>query len=308
MSTSRSLLPTCVAGTLALLTACNSTQSVDVDSPTPDLQNFTQQIPDSALEFEMIAIPGGTFAMGSPAREPGREDIEGPQRQVTIRPFWIGKFEVSWDEYDLWSSSDGDVDGVTRPTQPYVDMTFGMGREGYPAVCMTQLAADTYCEWLSKVTGYKYRLPTEAEWEYACRAGTTTAFSFGDDPSDLSDYAWFADNAEEEYHPPGTKKPNPWGLYDMHGNVAEWTADQLLSYAEAPTENPYVKPTQLYPRSVRGGSFLDDPSALRTAKRMASHPDWKIQDPQIPKSIWYHTDADFVGFRVVREWEGDNHR
>ena len=306
MSTSGFSLPWVVSGSLVLLAACNSTQVGGADAPPPELQNFTQQIPGTKAAFDMVAIPGGEFVMGSPADERDREDAEGPQRQVTLQSFWIGKFEVSWDEYDLWSSSDGEVDGVTRPTQPYVDMTFGMGREGYPAVCMTRLAAKTYCEWLSKVTGHKYRLPTEAEWEYACRAGTRTAFSFGEDSSRLSDYAWFMENAEEEYHLPGTKMPNAWGIFDMHGNVAEWTLDQLLPYDSSATDNPHVEPTELYPVSVRGGSFLDAAPLLRSARRLASHPDWKIQDPQIPKSIWYHTDADFVGFRVVREWTGEN--
>jgi formylglycine-generating enzyme required for sulfatase activity len=186
-------------------------------------------------------------------------------------------------------------------------MTFGMGKEGYPAICMTQLAAKKYCEWLSAKTGRYYRLPTEAEWEYACRAGTTTAYSFGDDPQKLGDYAWYFDNSNEAYHKVGLKKPNPWGLHDMHGNVAEHVLDrydpmffQQLKASGMTARHPYNPPNALENRAVKGGSWDDDPEALRSAARRGSHKDWKIQDPQIPQSQWYYTDALFCGFRVVR--------
>jgi formylglycine-generating enzyme required for sulfatase activity len=164
-----------------------------------------------------------------------------------------------------------------------------------------------YCDWLSAKTGHYYRLPTEAEWEYACRAGTTGAYSFGDNPSKIDDYAWYYGNSEEIYHKVAKKKPNPWGLYDMHGNVAEWVLDRYdpKFYEQAPRDKAAIFPLCLpkgaeYPRVVRGGSWSDDPEALRSAAREHSTPDWKIQDPQLPQSIWYLTDADFVGFRVIR--------
>ena len=196
-------------------------------------------------------------------------------------------------------------DAITRPTKPYTDMTFGMGKEGYPAICMTQLAASSYCKWLSAKTGRYYRLPTEAEWEYAARAGTQTAYSFGDDPQKLGEYGWYFENSEDKYHKVGQKKPNPWGLYDMHGNVCEWVIDQYVpdfykQFAGKVTKNPFAAPKTEFPRTVRGGSWDSDAGKCRSASRMGSNKDWKMQDPQIPQSIWYLTDADFVGFRVVR--------
>jgi len=182
-----------------------------------------------------------------------------------------------------------------------------MGKNNYPAICMTQLAARMYCKWLSAKTGRYYRLPTEAEWEYACRAGTTSAYSFGNDPDQIDDYAWHIDNSDEAYHEVGQKKPNPWGLHDMHGNVAEWVLDQHDPQRYAASDGKTVSvtealaiPTELYPRIVRGGSWDDDIEALRSAARDYSSEDWKEQDPQFPQSIWYHTDALHVGFRVVR--------
>jgi formylglycine-generating enzyme required for sulfatase activity len=232
----------------------------------------------------------------------------------------MSKFEITWDQYDAWSDEidqlrrkmfaleanarDLVVDGVSKPTAPYTDMSFGMGKGNYPAICMTQHAARTFCKWLSAKTGRYYRLPTEAEWEYACRAGTKTAYSFGDDPEQLDDYAWYSDNSDIQYQKVGQKQPNPWGLYDMHGNVAEWVLDQYdperYRQLDDGVRNPLLVPLKLYPRVVRGGSWDDDPDKLRSAARVASHEDWKDQDPQIPRSIWYHTDALGVGFRVVR--------
>ena len=287
-----------------------------------EMKPYTQQLRDTEISFDMVPIPGGEFLMGSREDEEGRNDDEGPQHKVTVDPFWMGKHEVTWDEYDTWRLNldiqrrdlagrvaddvDKNSDAVTRPTKEYSDMTFGMGHDGFPAICMTQLAAKMYCEWLTAKTGQYYRLPTEAEWEYACRAGTTTAYHFGDDPDDLDEYAWYYDNSDDTYHKIGLKKPNPWGLYDMHGNVAEWTLDQYIEDFYATTNPnvaavfPYAVPTQLYPRTVRGGSWFDDPEWLRSSQRISSSEDWKIQDPQLPQSMWYHTDADFVGFRVIR--------
>ncbi|MEM7204763.1 MAG: formylglycine-generating enzyme family protein [Planctomycetota bacterium] len=286
--------------------------------PLPANMSPYREALTETIGFDLVPIPGGTFAMGSPADEPSRDDDEGPVHPVRIAPFWMGRCEVTWDEYELWSASldqgatSPDVDAVARPTPPYCDMTFGMEHDGHPAICMTQHAAKTYCQWLSAKTGHHYRLPTEAEWEWACRAGSTSAYSFGNDTAQLDEYAWFEANSEEEYHPVGSKKPNAWGLHDMHGNVAEWVLDQYAPefYARCAEQGvaiaPLVEPTTEYPRTVRGGSFWDTPEHLRSAARLGSSPTWKEQDPQIPKSIWYHTDALFLGFRVVRPFATTN--
>jgi formylglycine-generating enzyme required for sulfatase activity len=282
--------------------------------PQPaEMKPYTQKIPGAEVSFTMIPIPGGEFVMGTPEDEPARGEDEGPQRRVRVSPFWMGQFEVTWDEYRLFmlrasrGSSDGDdlVDAVTSPTPPYVEMSFGMGINGFPAISMTQHAANKYAEWLSAKTGQFYRLPTEAEWEYACRAGTTTAYSFGGKPEALKEYGWYWDNSDGRYHEVGKKKANPWSLYDMHGNVWEWTLDQYLPRYELPgvadvISDPWVTATRVYPHVVRGGSWADDPEMARCGARRASDPSWKRQDPQLPKSIWYFTDAQWLGLRLVR--------
>ena len=268
--------------------------------------SYTEKIPGTTVSFKMIAIPGGTFQMGSPAAEKGRNADEGPLHPVTLDAFWIGQCEVTWDEYELFVYPEREkpkVDGVTRPTPPFVDMSFGMGKSGYPAVNMTRHAALSYCRWLTAKTGHFYRLPTEAEWEYACRAGSSSPYSFGTDLNLLSQYAWYASNSGGKYHKVGTKKPNTWGLYDMHGNVAEWTMDQYIpDYYQrgGGTKNPWAVPSALYPHTVRGGHWDVPADKLRSAARGKSAADWKQRDPQIPKSNWWLTDAAFVGFRVVR--------
>ena len=283
---------------------------------------YDEIVEHADVQFRMLPMPSGKFLMGSPDDESDRRDDEGPQREVEISAFWMSATEITWDVYDVWAEdldlfriktlkltpsprdSVAEKYQVAQPTKPYTDMSFGMGKRGYPAICMTQHSCRTFCKWLTAKTGRYYRLPTEAEWEYACRAGTTTAYSFGDDPSDLEEYAWFFDNSEEAYEKVGQKKPNQWGLYDMHGNVAEWVLDE---YDEAGYEkvadqdkDPLAVPTVLNPRVVRGGAWNQFPEDCRSAARQGSTEEWRKQDPQVPKSIWYLTDALHVGFRIVR--------
>jgi len=408
------------------------------------MKPYTNTIPGTTVSYVMLPIPGGEFLMGSPESEQGRTPDEGPQHKVAIAPFWMGRCEVTWNEYELFmypdlvkrsatalgQKEDPLIDAVSRPTKPYTEMSFGMGKDGFPAISMTQHAANKYCQWLSAKTGQFYRLPTEAEWEYACRAGTTTAYSFGDDVSKFREYAWFKNNNDRsltisldeipdlpsfaarlkqppstdalspylrdqfspatrkllsdygdgpnlelqralvedidriirngpiytserfagvelpkqisdllkekpegedlirlnrellheaypkeivtsdsepmaKYQKVGLKRPNPWGLYDMHGNVVEWTLDQYdpdyyKQFADTVASNPWNKATTPYPHVARGGSWDDKPEMLRSSARLASSKAWKVQDPQLPKSIWYHTDAQFLGFRIVR--------
>jgi len=299
-------------------------------------QNYTEVIPGSDVRFRMVAIPGGEFEMGSPDSEPFRRPDEGPVRKVKISPFWMGRAEVSWREYEVYYAQRGipraervtkaDVDAQTGPTPPYGSPDQGWGRGARPAITMTHHAATKYCEWLSEVTGKRYRLPTEAEWEYACRAGASGPYFFPGDPlrfttrrllnrvlgvetEPLSKYAWYLSNSNNRTHPPHTVKPNPWGLVNMLGNVKEFCADW---YAPDAYRQYSGGETLVNPRGpatgrehvIRGGSFLTDAADLRVAARdYTRHDAWLVSDPQSPKSIWWYSDCTDVGFRVVREYE-----
>lgn len=284
------------------------------DGERQAFEAYDQAVPDGDTSLQMVPIRAGEFSMGTPPDETGRNADEGPMRTVRIEAFWMGAHEVSWDafrqfmlrEADVYIDPDSVAAAVSSPTPPYVEMSFGMGISGYPAISMTQHAASKYAQWLSAKAGRFYRLPTEAEWEYACRSGTRTAYGFGDDPATLNDYGWFGENSGGQYRPLGTKRPNAWGLYDMHGNVWEWTLDRYEeAYPDSETTAvaPWERADRLYPRVARGGSWMDRPASLRCGARRASNEAWKVQDPQLPKSIWYHTDAPWLGFRLVRPVE-----
>lgn len=326
-----------------------------VASTEAEMKNYTEEMPQSGIKFDMVKIPSGKFLMGSSEAEQnavikkiqelgydadeesrlvGLVKSEGPQHEVSVEPFWMATCEVPWDQYEVWFTNldidrrqgaagtelDKVADLIMRPTPPYY--TFGK-ETNRPTVCISQYAASMYCKWLTAKTGRYYRLPTEAEWEYACRAGTTTAYSYGSNSAKtLGDYAVFAGNSTEDEKGAflASKQPNPWGLYDMHGNASEWCVD--FYYADAyqkvadgdatmiPVAQPERKKSGLpkeYPYVARGGSYQAEAIFCRSASRDSDYKPngsfinkWRERDPQIPPSIWWLTDAPFVGFRVVR--------
>ena len=290
---------------------------------------YTTVIPGSEVKYTMVPIPGGEFLIGSSGEEKNRKPDEGPQRKITIEPFWMAQYEITGNEYleflEIYHAfqdfkhdgirvvtEENEIDAVAAPTMLY-DPTFPYDIHAdrrRPAVSMTQYAAKQYTHWLSGITGRQYRLPSEAEWEYACRAGTKTAFHFGDDASKLGEYAWHHGNSDEHAHIVGQKKPNPWGLYDMHGNVWEWTLDMYhtngyarLSKKTHRAADALAWPTKLYPRVLRGGSWDEEPDRCRAAAKLASDDEtWKENEANLPLSPWWFTEYETsaIGFRIVR--------
>lgn len=276
-----------------------------------EFKAYEQLLTGSTQKFKMVPIPAGSFVLGSASAEVKREADEGPQKKIQVDAFWMSAYEVTRDQFDIFlkddqTSMNSEVDAITRPSPQYVDLSWGMGKEGgYPANSMSQRAAIMYCRWLYQKTGIFYRLPTEAEWEYACKAGTTTAYFFGNDKSKLSEYAWDLESGDDKYEKVGQKKPNPWGLYDILGNLMEWTLDhydpERYSKIEENAKNPITEVnSSKYPKVLRGGSFMESGTAFRSAKRFHSEPAWNRRDPQIPKSKWWLTEAKNVGIRLVR--------
>ncbi|MGJ8681038.1 formylglycine-generating enzyme family protein [Paraglaciecola sp.] len=270
--------------------------------------SYTQALKNEDITFELVPIAGGSFIMGA-AKELASNADETPEHQVSVDDFWMTKHEVTWQQYDafvfgnfeLTQFQEADklaklgIDSVTGATTPYVEMSFGMGKDTHPAINVTHYAAMQFSRWVSAKTGVFHRLPTEAEWEYACKKGQTA------EVDDLSLIAWYKDNSQGKYAKTGLKAENALGLHDMLGNVSEWVMDQYSKdyYGKSAQDNPVNTPTTLYPRVVRGGSWQDPVSRLTCTSRQASHPKWKKRDPQIPKSNWWLTNAPFVGFRLV---------
>ncbi len=269
----------------------------------------------TGAQFEMLPVKAGSFTW--------QGEADSDVLDVELSAFWMGKTEVTWEEYEpfmlteiprqkdgqvldfIREQIENDIDLLARPTPPYHPMTYGMPRAGHPAISMTQHAANKYCQWLSYQTGHFYRLPTEAEWEYACRAGSKTKYSWGDNPTEAANYAWVGGDAASYYQKPAQKKPNAWGFHDMHGNVLEWTLDQYVPNRQAyfgkkKVTNPWVKATKPYPHVAKGGHWKQSLEEVVTSARQQSDPKWKLSDPQNPKSLWYHTNTPWLGMRIVR--------
>jgi formylglycine-generating enzyme required for sulfatase activity len=303
-------------------------------------EDFTEYIPGSAVSFEMLAIPGGSFTLGSPEEEAFRQPDEGPTKEVRISPFFMARVEVTWNEYlaffketgaqgktaDAYLNVTQDVDAISGPTPPWGAPDQGWGKGHMPAITMTHHAAEVYCEWLSEVTGKTYRLPTEAEWEYAARGGSTTPYFFEGDPkkyvkqglrnklfgvdtSTINTYVNYAENSGIRSASPELRPGNPFGLVNMLGNVAEFCSDWYAPDAYAAYQDGVLDPrgpAEGEEHVIRGGSFQDDASLVRCAARAATKTTpWLKTDPQIPKSIWWYSDAIHVGFRVVCEYENE---
>ena len=304
-----------------------------------EFRNYTETVPGTTASISMIAVPGGSFTMGSPENEPFRREDESPQRQVTVSPFFMGEIEVTWDQFWAFYSetmSEGrippevvymnnsrdDVDAVSGPTPPfgYPDQGWGMGDR--PAITLTHYSAETFCQWLSKKTGKTYRLPTEAEWEYAARGGTSTPYFFEGSPRKYSDrgvwrkifkadttvidrYVIYSANSGSRTGEPGEVKANPFGLKNMLGNVMEYCSDWYADDAYSAIQDGAVDPKGPATGTeyvVRGGLYTDDAADVRCAARShTEHEAWLKTDPQNPKSIWWYSDVKGIGFRVVCE-------
>ena len=300
--------------------------------------DYTEQIPGTPVSFNMKAINGGTFKMGSDKKENFSKEDEWPVRNVTVSSFFMAEIEVTWDQYWAFygqtmsegrtppeviyaNNSRPDVDAVSGPTSPYGSPEQGWGGGSRPAITMTHYAAETFCQWLSLKTGKKYRLPTEAEWEYAARGGTETPFFFEGMPKDysdigfwrkffdaktdiISDFVIYGKNSSNRTQEPDKVKPNPFGLKNMLGNVMEYCADKYSPDAYSKTGESVTNPiaTEGEEWVVRGGLYTSDAADLRSAARsFTRYDDWLRTDPQQPKSIWWYSDIKGIGFRIVCE-------
>lgn len=253
-------------------------------------ESFTQQISGTVVEINMVPIPAGTVDVPDP-------DRPGNTKAIKVGPFYASTTEITWDSYDIFvyhldvppgSEEGGQADGaeaVTRPTKPYIPPDRGFGHAGFPTISVTFKGAREYCVWLSSKTGKHYRLPTEAEWEYMARGGAApyAPYCFGDDVNLLDEYAWYTANSNRKTQPVGKKKPNAWGLFDVHGNVGEW----CVGLDGQPI--------------ARGGAFLNNAKDVAVTRRDKQTPLWNITDPQMPKSTWWLSDCNFVGFRIICE-------
>lgn len=227
-------------------------------------ESFEDTIPDHLVKWKMIKLPD--------------------DKEKGIKNLWFSETEIPWEVFEVWAlrldltqeQQANGVEATSRPSKPYSVIFTNFGHHSFPAICMSFLNAQMFCEWLSKKTGKTYRLPTEAEWEYACRADGTP-------PSAMDKASWNWENAEDVTHPVGTKLPNSFGLKDMLGNVAEWCVSK--------DNSPVVK----------GGSWQTKSADLNPEWRAEASPKWNESDPQIPKSKWWLANGQFIGVRLVCE-------
>ena len=225
----------------------------------------------------MAPVPGGTIT------------IRG--KKVAVKPFYMARTEIPWEAFDVfyfggehavpYDQTEFGPDVIARPSKSYILPDLGWGHNGYPAINVSFLSVQMFCRWLAAETKKKYRLPTEAEWELACRAGKTGPWKL--DRATLDKSAWHAGNSGKQAHPVGKKLANKYGLHDMLGNPGEWATDLE------------GKPV------VCGGTFLDPPAAVSPGQRRYWNIKWQEHDPQFPKSRWWLSNGQFAGFRIVCE-------
>lgn len=266
-----------------------------VSSSLQAQESYTEKIPGSEETMKMIQISGGSYDL----------NIGGKSYQIELSPYWIATKEVTHDAFGTFDqdesiSRDVTVDAVTRPSPQYEDLTWGMGRGGgFPANSMSLYAAMMYSKWLYEKTGHFYRPPTEAEWQAACQLGKN-------DDENPRKMAVFAANSEDKYQKVGSRSADALGLYDMLGNVAEWTVDAYKEDYQEVIDASGKKDPHLVPKSrktsviLKGGHYQSTEDELSCDARIMSERWWNRRDPQIPKSRWWYTDAPFAGIRLVR--------
>lgn len=304
-----------------------------------EFKDFSETLPGTNAALRMIAVPGGEFTIGSPDKEPYHRKDESPQKNVRISPFFMSEVEVTWRQFWAFynetmsegrtppakiyaNNSRSDIDAVSGPTPPFGFPDQGWGMGDRPAITMTHYAAETFCQWLSLKTGRTYRLPTEAEWEYAARGGTSTPYFFDGDPKKfskenfwnkfsgadttmISRYIIYDANSSDQTQEASKVKANPFGLKNMLGNVMEYCADKYSEDAYSRLQDGVLDPpaaTDGNEYVVRGGDYSSDASSVRCSSRGRTfNDDWLRTDPQNPKSIWWYSDIKGIGFRVVCE-------
>ena len=265
-----------VVGVLVSSLMVSSAQKPTV-APPAKLEAYTETLPGSVVKIQMIPVPGGKVKIGD--------------KTLTVKPFYMAQTETPWEAFDVFTASgppsanydqtEFAPDAIARPSKSYILPDLGWGHNGFPAMNLSFTSADMFCRWLASTTKKKYRLPTEAEWELACRAGESGVWKIDKDTLEKS--AWYAANSDRYTNKVGEKAANKFGLKDLLGNVGEWATDIAGKSV------------------VCGGTFLDPAEGITPGARRYWDPKWQETDPQLPKSRWWLADAPFAGFRLVCE-------